>query len=112
MYRITFSMPVTYVATETGIPETYDLSQNYPNPFNPETVITYQLAEQSHVTMNIYNVVGQRIRTLVEETRQAGSYTVRWDGRDNTGKAAASGMYLCRMEAGDYSAVRKMLLVR
>ena len=91
----------------------YDLSQNYPNPFNPATVITYQLPEQSHVTVIIYNLLGQRIRILVDEVKKAGKYAVLWDGTDEFGQNAASGVYLYRVETDKgWHATKKMTILR
>jgi len=106
--------PVTNVLEVEGAsrPLGYRLSQNHPNPFNPETTIRYQLAETGVVRLSLYNVSGQLIRTLVDGAYPAGTYTATWDGTDDAGQAVASGVYLCRMVAGDYRAVRKMVLVR
>ena len=93
-------------------PAGYALSQNYPNPFNPETTIRYDLPEGGVVRLFLYNLSGQKIRTLVDVHQMAGSYSVTWDGTDETGRAVASGVYLCRMESGGFSTVRKMLLVQ
>jgi len=82
-----------------GSPETYSLSPNYPNPFNPETFIQYQLPEPSKVTIKIYNMMGQEIKVLVDAEKDAGHFTVRWDGKDNIGRTVASGIYLFRIEA-------------
>ena len=68
--------------------------------------------ESRSIRLSLYNVSGQRIRTLVDGERPAGSYSVTWDGRDDAGRDAGSGVYLCRMEVGDYCAVRKLALVR
>ena len=96
----------------TEVPSTFSLSQNHPNPFNPETTLQYNLAETGTVRLSIYALTGQYIRTLVNEERPAGSHSVVWDGTDDTGRYAATGVYVCRMEAGDYRAVRKLVLVR
>jgi fibronectin type 3 domain-containing protein len=93
-------------------PRTFELAQNYPNPFNPETTIRYALAGPSHVTVTVYNMAGQTIRTLVEQHQAIGFYTVRWDGRNSYGEPVASGVYLYRIQAGDFSSVRKMLLIK
>lgn len=97
---------------EVEIPRAYSLSQNYPNPFNPQTTITYDVAKASNVRLRVYAVTGQHIRTLVDGERAAGGYSVTWDGTGDTGRDVTSGVYMCRMETGDYRAVRKMLLVR
>ncbi|MBN1350944.1 T9SS type A sorting domain-containing protein [candidate division KSB1 bacterium] len=95
-----------------AIPETYSLGQNYPNPFNPATRFTYHLAEESDVTIKVYNLMGQAIKTLVETHQAAGSYEFHWDGTDELDRAAGSGLYLCIMQAGNFRQARKMLLVR
>ena len=97
---------------EMALPERYALSQNYPNPFNPQTIIRYQLPEAGAVHLLLYNISGQLIRRLVDGAHPVGSYSVVWDGRDDVGRDVASGVYLCRMEARGYSAVRKLVLMR
>lgn len=92
--------------------EKFDLSDNYPNPFNPSTTIRYQLRESANVMLAIYNILGQRIRILVQEMQAPGHYTLQWDGRDETGRAAASGVYIYRIQAGRYVAGKKMILLR
>ena len=72
--------------------------QNYPNPFNPETTIKYQLPKTSKVTLTIYNILGQKIKTLVDEEKQTGYYSVKWDGTDDFGAKVSSGIYIYRME--------------
>ena len=105
--------PLALDESDGGIvPSSYALSQNYPNPFNPETTIRYDLPAEIQVTASIYNAMGQRIRTLLGGTQEAGYHRVLWDGRDDTGQSVASGVYLCRMEADNFSAVRKLMLVR
>jgi hypothetical protein len=94
------------------LPETFNLAQNYPNPFNPATTITYSVPERSHVTVDVFNVLGQRVRTLIDREQAAGSYTVTWDGADDRGTALATGVYLYRFRAGDYIETRKMLLMK
>ena len=93
------------------IPIAFDLRQNYPNPFNPTTAITYQLAETSQVALSIYNVRGQKIRTLVSGKQGAGVYTVEWDSRDSQGVAVASGVYLYQINAGTFIKSLKMVLI-
>ena len=97
---------------EAVLPSSYSLSQNYPNPFNPETAIRYDLPDARPVRLLLYNLTGQLVRTLVDEAHAAGSYAILWAGTDDAGRNAASGVYLCRMETGEYHAVRKLLLVR
>ncbi len=96
-----------------ALPQHFALQQNYPNPFNPVTAISYQLSAVSQVQLAIYNVIGQKVKTLVNERKAAGSYTVTWDGRDDTGEPVASGVYVYRLKAkGGFVAARKMILLR
>jgi hypothetical protein len=88
------------------------LEQNYPNPFNPETVIVYQVSTTGPVVLEIFNVLGQRVRTLVEGQQRTGRYEARWDGRDGGGIPVGSGFYYYRLRSGNYSASRSMLLLR
>ncbi|HEX9970427.1 MAG TPA: FlgD immunoglobulin-like domain containing protein, partial [bacterium] len=92
------------------IPLDYDLGQNFPNPFNPETTIPYQLGRRSMVSLEIFNVLGQRIRTLVHGVQSTGQYAVTWDGSDDAGKSVATGIYVCRFQAGEFIATRKLIL--
>ncbi len=94
------------------LPRVYSLSQNYPNPFNPTTMIKYSLPEAQHVTLEIYNSLGEKIRTLVNSARDAGNHTVQWDGLNSSGRSTASGMYLYKITAGKFTSVKKMLLIR
>ena len=94
-------------------PEVYALADNYPNPFNPETTLKYQLPEAADVILEIYNMLGQVVRTLVNEHRNAGRYTVQWDATNDKGDALSSGIYFYRIQAGsEFQGVKKMLLVK
>lgn len=93
------------------------LLQNFPNPFNPETWIPYQLSEDTEVTIRIYDVIGRPVRTLNLSRKEAGIYISKdqaayWDGRNNAGELAASGVYYYRMEAGSFAAIRKMIIAK
>ncbi len=94
------------------LPDQYGLNQNVPNPFNPSTVVGYQLPEAGLVRLAIYNLLGQEVRVLVNETKEAGSFTATWDGADELGRRVASGVYLYRIQAGGFSASRRMLLLK
>ncbi len=95
------------------VPVRFALAQNYPNPFNPETAISYQLPAQSDVRLDIYNSLGQKVRTLEDRPKAAGRYILKWDGRDDAGQPVASGVYLYRLQAGkQFARSRKMLLLR
>jgi hypothetical protein len=88
------------------------LSGNYPNPFNPETTIRYSTAHNGPVKLEIYNVKGQLVRTLVDEFKESGHHSAVFDGRDSQGRPVASGVYFYRMKAGDFNNVRKMILMK
>ncbi|MFH2035239.1 MAG: FlgD immunoglobulin-like domain containing protein [Candidatus Zixiibacteriota bacterium] len=94
------------------LPYRFELSQNYPNPFNPVTTIEYSLPGRSHVTIEIYNILGQKVRTLVDSEESAGSYTITWDGTNSSGKSVSTGVYLYRFQAGDYFETKKMILLK
>ena len=95
-----------------GIPNRYQLLQNYPNPFNPVTTIEYHLPESGMVTIEVYNLLGQRVRTLVSEEQNAGQWRVVWDARDDYGRPVSTGMYIYRLTTGQTSLVKKMLLLK
>ena len=100
------------VSAAMWAPKQYTLQQNYPNPFNPTTNIKYQIAEKCQVIIKVYSVVGQEIRTLINEEKEAGFYTAHWDGRDEFGRNAANGVYIYSIKAGDFFASRKMILLK
>ena len=93
-------------------PGKFALYPAYPNPFNPATTIRYDLAEASQVVLTIYNILGQEVHTLVNEKQTAGGKSVVWDSRDSAGKVVSSGVYIYRIQAGDYVQSRKMVLLR
>ena len=95
-----------------GLPQKFALLPNYPNPFNPETTIAYQLPESAEVRLAIFNTRGALVRTLVNTTQAAGTYTVRWNGRNDSGAPAPSGVYFYRMTAGEFSALERMVLLK
>ncbi|HCR16673.1 MAG TPA: hypothetical protein DIU35_04245 [Candidatus Latescibacteria bacterium] len=96
----------------TLVPDEFALEHNYPNPFNPATTIRYAVPETGKVTLRIYNVLGQKVLTLVNNDQVAGYYSVRWNGKDRLNRAVASGVYLYRMEAAGFTKVHKMLLLK
>ncbi|MBD3289093.1 T9SS type A sorting domain-containing protein [candidate division KSB1 bacterium] len=100
------------ITVEMPMPENFNLFPNYPNPFNTITLVRYQLPAASQVTIDVYNVLGRRIRTLVDEVKEAGFYTVTWDGLDSDGFPVVSGLYFYRMHAGSFKTTRKMTVVR
>ena len=110
LYQVNAQRIETKLAT--ALPQQYELSQNFPNPFNAETLIKYQLPQAGYIAINIYNLLGQKIRTMVAEEKEAGFYQFTWDGRDDWNEVVGSGEYLCQMRAGDFVAVRKVVLIR
>ncbi len=91
--------------------ETY-LGGNYPNPFNPATTISYNLLEDSHVSINIYNIKGQKVKNMLNSDMTAGEHIVVWEGRDESGKTVSSGIYFYKMEADNYTSIKKMILLK
>ena len=94
------------------IPLSFTVSQNYPNPFNPLTLIKFGLPEGEKVEIIIYNTLGQKVKTLLSEFKEAGYHTISWDGTTNAGKKVSTGIYYYRVEAGKHMAIRKMLLLK
>ncbi len=95
-----------------GAPKAYTLQQNYPNPFNPNTTITYSLKEPGRVELRIYNLVGQVVRELVNAEQFAGEYSVEWNGFDNNGFRAPSGLYFYAIQVNGFREIRKMALTK
>jgi hypothetical protein len=104
-------LPIQEVQVQL-LPERYELDQNTPNPFNPNTVIVFAVPRPSEVRVEVFNVLGQKVRTLANEFSNAGYKRVEWDGTDDNGSSVASGVYLYRMTAGDFSETKKMLLLK
>jgi len=104
---------------DVSLPESYSLSANYPNPFNPATTIPFQVGGSQfmvnrpiHTSLKIYNILGQLVRTLVDEEKVPGNYKVIWDGKDNSGKEVGSGIYFYQLRTEEYTATKKMVLLR
>ena len=106
------SAPLISVTVGTGIPSAFALLQNYPNPFNPSTTIGFSVSQSGPVLLDIYDLTGRHVRTLLGGQVAAGGHTVQWDGRDERGSAAASGVYFYRLMAGGYVATKKLLIIR
>jgi len=94
------------------VPGDFVLRQNYPNPFNPSTVIEYALPEPVQVRLEVFNLLGRRVRTLADGFRPPGQYRVVWDGTNEAGYSVASGTYFYRITSGDRIETRKLLLIR
>jgi hypothetical protein len=97
---------------EIGQPNSISLAQNYPNPFNPSTEIGFALNQEGAASLAIYDILGRNIRTLLDGRHAAGGYSITWDGKNEAGSDAPSGIYLYRLTAGSYSAAKRMTLVR
>ena len=108
-----YSVPTTSVeSTSTKMPIEFTLYQNYPNPFNPETAIRFQIPQSSNVIINIYNILGEEICTLVNTRYDPGYHSVAWDGKDKFGNAVSSGVYLYQLKANGFSQTKKSNLLR
>ena len=95
-----------------SLPKEFALHNNYPNPFNPVTNIVYDIPEATDVTLEIYNVMGQRVRTLAQGNHEPGRYQIVWSATNDIGQALSSGMYIYRIQAGDFVSVKKLVLMK
>ncbi len=95
-----------------GIPDDFALGQNYPNPFNPTTHISYQLPTNAHVTIAVFNTNGQEIKTLVDKEMNTGYHNTIWDGTNNAGETVSSGLYIYKIKAGNFTDIKKMMLLQ
>jgi hypothetical protein len=111
-FTVTFDVTALSVDEGPAVPEVFALHQNFPNPFNPVTTIAYDIPEVSEVRIEVYNVMGQKIRTLVNRRHEPGYYRVRWNGTNDYGAPVASGMYFYRIQAKDFVRVRKLVLIK
>jgi hypothetical protein len=93
-------------------PQDFELYQNYPNPFNNETIIKFSLAKPAQVSLTVYNILGQKVRTLVEGRLQAGSQTVKWDGKDGKGNDLSSGIYFYQLKRGELTQTKRLVLLK
>jgi len=108
----TGSLALFYNPTHEFLPKSLELSQNYPNPFNPSTTIKFGLPDEGRVKLVIYNILGQRVKELLNETRGAGYHTAIWNGKNETGQQVSSGLYIYRLESTKGVQSRKMLLIK
>jgi len=106
MITVERPLPKEGPSDASGIPEVF-IILNYPNPFNPETIIRYGLPEDSYVRLTVFNVSGQKIQTLVDEDQEAGYHEVSWSG-----EGLANGIYFYRIEAGEFTQTRKMIMLK
>ena len=107
---------IDFISTETdkdiGIPGSFKLEQNYPNPFNPVTQIAYTIPENSDVSLSIFDLNGKQIREWNQENQAAGSYSLEWNGTNNSGNKVSTGLYLYKLTAGNYSDTKKMIIIK
>ena len=108
-----FALPLRAFSTVRGtaLPTDFALGQNYPNPFNPSTIIPYQLPASAYVRLEVFNLLGQRLATLVDAERSAGIHTAQWDATDAAGRAVGAGVYIYRLSSGGMTESRRMVLV-
>ncbi len=106
-----FALSLQTLSGGTVLPTDFALGQNYPNPFNPSTIIPYQLPAAGHVRLDVFNVLGQRLATLVDAERSAGAHTAQWDGTDASGRAMGAGVYIYRLSSDGMTESRRMVLV-
>ena len=108
-----FALSLQAFSTDKGtaLPTSFSLGQNYPNPFNPSTIIPYQIPVSTHVRLEVFNLLGQRLATLVDAERSAGTHTAQWDGTDVAGRAMGAGVYIYRLSGGGMTESRRMVLV-
>ena len=95
-----------------GIPGKFALRQNYPNPFNPVTTIAYDVPEMASVRIDIYNILGQQVCTLINRSHEPGYYRIQWDGTNDYGQVLASGMYIYSIQASGFTSVKKLVLMK
>ena len=106
------SVDVAEVDKGGMLPTDFALAQNYPNPFNPTTIIEFDVPVRSHVTLTVYNMLGQEVVTLVDQGRDAGFHQVDWDGRSSSGSSVSSGIYFYKLEADSFVQTKKMMLLK
>ncbi|MCC7262649.1 MAG: T9SS type A sorting domain-containing protein [Candidatus Latescibacteria bacterium] len=112
VYRLDRTPAVTAVEETVVVPVAFSLQPNYPNPFNPSTTIRFSLPQAGEVELSVYNLMGQRVATLVYGVQEAGAHLLQWDGWDEQGRELASGVYFYRLQVGGRVETRKLLLLR
>jgi hypothetical protein len=114
IFQGVFNSNITSVRQNNSnyIPSTYKLFQNYPNPFNGQTIIKYQISTEGKMVLEIYDILGRKVRTLVNESQLSGEYTLRWNGKNDNGGTIASGVYIYRMRIGTFVSSKKLMLLK
>ena len=103
---------LTTIVETSILPSSIDIKGNFPNPFNPETTILFDLLNEGIEHLEVYNIMGQKVRTLISNTMSAGNNSVRWDGRNDGGIAVSTGIYFTLLTAGKQQASNKMMLLK
>ena len=106
-----FTLALQAFAPGSALPQGFALGQNYPNPFNPSTLIPYQIPTAAHVRLEVFNLLGQRVATLVDGEQSAGAHTAQWDATDAAGRAVGAGVYVYRLSSGGATVSRRMVLI-
>ena len=109
---VSVMLTVMDVASADNLPESFRLHQNFPNPFNPVTQIRYDLQSSENVSINIYNVIGKHIKSLINENQDAGYQSIYWNATDASGQSVPAGMYIYTIQAGDFRETKKMMLLK
>jgi len=112
LYAGDLSKKALNLNVQKPLPKVFSLNQNVPNPFNPSTIISYDVPKAAHVSLVIYNNLGERVCALVNGAKEPGTYTIRWNGENQKGEKVASGVYFYKMKAGDFEDSRQMMLVK
>ena len=94
------------------LPTEFAIYQNYPNPFNPITNIKYDLPSDAHTVMEVFDIMGKHVKTLVDENQTAGFKTIKWDATNSAGNNVAAGMYIYQIKSGSYNETKKMILLK
>jgi len=105
-------LDLSQIQNEASMPGSYSLLQNYPNPFNSTTTLRYDLAGHSNVNIIIYDMLGREVKTLINQTQDAGFKSIQWDGTNDYGKQVSAGVYLYRIQAGEYMQTKKMVFLK
>ncbi len=112
IYRLDITVDYNESENQPAIPSAFTLGQNYPNPFNPETRIEFSLPEASNVTIEVLNLLGQKVKALVNERMTAGRHMTTWNGKNESGETSSSGVYFYRITTDGYNATKKMMLLK
>ena len=113
IYRTHFELnQITKAADKTNLPMSFTLFQNYPNPFNPQTFIKIELPHEAFISLDVFDIRGRKIRSLVSSIQPGGEYIVPWDGLNDFGQPLTSGIYYYRMQSEDFVDIKRMILLR